>query len=74
MATKQRVFEYVVLHHPTAKKDLAGNEEVVKTKLLVDVKRVLATDEKEVGIVAAREIPEGYLDKLEQVEIVVRPF
>lgn len=72
--TKQKVFEYVVLYHPKSKKDKDGNEETGKSKLLVDVTRVLADSDKEVGILAARLIPEEYLDKLEQVEIVVRPF
>jgi hypothetical protein len=41
---------------------------------LTDVTRILAVTLEEVSILAARTIPEEYLDKLEQVEIVVRPF
>lgn len=65
-----KLFEYAVLFHPVTKKD----EQPEKSKILVDVKRVLAGTDKEVAILAAREIPEEYLDKLEQVEIVVRSF
>jgi hypothetical protein len=68
-----KLFEYAVLYHPKTKK-VDGEEKREKSKVLVDVKRVLAADDKEVAILAAREIPEEYLDQLETVEIVVRPF
>ena len=74
MAAKGKLFEYAVLHHPKAKKDLAGNEEQVKSSILTDVTRILAASPEEVSILAARSIPPDFLDKLEQVEIVVRPF
>jgi hypothetical protein len=71
---KGKLYEYAVIHHPKAKKDVAGNEEPVKSKIVTDVTRVLASAPEEVSILAARSIPEEYLDKIEQVEIVVRPF
>ncbi len=71
---KGKLYEYAVIHHPKAKKDVAGNEEPVKSKIVTDVTRVLATSDQEVSILAARTIPEEYLDKIEQIEIVVRPF
>lgn len=71
---KSKLYEYAVLHHPKAKKDLAGNEETVKSAILTDVVRVLAGSPEEVSIMASRTIPEEFMDKLEQVEIVVRPF
>ena len=71
---KGKLYEYAVIHHPKAKKDVAGNEEPVKSKILTDVTRILATGPEEVSILAARSIPEAYLDKIEQIEIVVRPF
>jgi len=71
---KGKLFEYAVLHHPKAKKDLAGNEETVKSAILTDVTRTLAATPEEVSILAARSIPPEYLDRLEQIEIVVRPF
>jgi len=74
MAVKGKLFEYAVLHHPKAKKDVAGNEEAVKSAILTDVTRTLAGSPEEVSIMAARSIPEAYLDRLEQIEIVVRPF
>jgi len=74
VATKGKLYEYAVIHHPKAKKDLAGNEETVKSAILTDVTRVLAASPEEVSILAARSIPPEFLDKLDQVEIVVRPF
>jgi ABC-type oligopeptide transport system substrate-binding subunit len=67
-----KIFEYAVLYHPKAKKN--GEEKVDPSKLIVDVKRVVAPDEKTVDIMSSRDIPEDYLDKLEQVEIAIRPF
>lgn len=71
---RAQLYEFVVLHHPKAKKDVAGNEEQVKSKIITDVTRTLAVTPEEVSILAARSIPDEYLDKLEQVEIKVRPF
>lgn len=68
-----KLFEYAVLYHPKPKK-VDGVEQKEKSKLLVDVSRVLAADDKEVAILAARGIPEEYIDQLDRVEIVVRPF
>lgn len=69
-----QIFEYAVLYHPKPRK--VGDETVTDpSEILVDVKRVVAKDEKAVAILAAREIPTDYLDgKLEQVEIAIRPF
>lgn len=74
MAGKGQLFEYAVLHHPKPKKDAQGNEESLKSTLVTDVTRVLAGSQQEVSILAARSIPESYLDKLEEVEIKIRPF
>lgn len=72
--THQRLFEYVIIHHPRRVKvdEEAGN--LKRSILLKDVTRVMAADEKEVGIIAAREIDPEYLDRLDTVEIGIRPF
>jgi hypothetical protein len=69
-----KLYEFAVIHHPKAKKDTAGNEEPVKSKIITDVTRTLSSTPEEVSILAGRSIPEEYLDRLEQIEIVVRPF
>lgn len=66
---KLRLFEYAVLLHPETKK-----EEKNKTILVKQPAWLLAKDEKQVGMLAAREVPEKYLDQLDRVEIIVRPF
>ncbi len=72
---KGKLFEYAVLFHPKEKKDAAGNPlDEKKSVIVTDVTRVLAVSDKEVGMLAAKAIPDEYNDKLEQVEIVIRPF
>ena len=45
-----------------------------ETPLVVDVKRILANNEREVGVIAARSIPEEFTDRLDQIDIAIRPF
>lgn len=73
-----RLFEYAILYHPVQTKD--DKDKGVKPPSVLlqvggqDVTRVVAEDEKEVAIRAARQIPEEYLDRLQQIEVAVRPF
>jgi len=70
-----QLFEYAVIYHPKEKKDAAGNVlEPQKSQVITEVKRVLATTQDEVSIIAARSIPKEYEDRLTDLEIVVRPF
>jgi hypothetical protein len=72
---KGKLFEYAVLYHPKTKKNAAGEvTEEKKSEVIADVTRVLAVSDAEVSIIAARAIPADFLGKLEDVEIVVRPF
>ena len=71
---KGKLFEYAVLHHPKPTKDTAGNEVAAKSEILTPITSVLANNGNEVSILAGRSIPDKYLDKLEEVEIIVRPF
>ncbi len=69
-----KLFEFAVIYNPLqtqAQKDLG---EKPKSELVVDVTRLLANNEKEALMMAARAIPDKYTDKLEQVEIACRPF
>jgi hypothetical protein len=69
-----KLFEYAVIHHPKAKKDAGGNDVTEKDALLVDLTTVLAASDREVSIIAARQIPENMTDKLDEIEVVIRPF
>lgn len=66
----QQVFEYVVLLHPTEKEKKDG----VKTKMIVDVKRLVAADAGTATLLAARAIPTEFEESIERVQVVVRPF
>ena len=70
---KSKLYEFAILYHPKPRKK-SGEEVQGKSVLLTEPTRVLAASDAEVSILAAREIPAEYLDKLEDVEILVRPF
>jgi hypothetical protein len=72
---KGKLFEYAVLYHPKEKKDAAGNPLDDKKSIIVkDITSILATSEKEVGMMAAKSIPPEYDNKLDDVEIIIRPL
>jgi hypothetical protein len=68
---KLRLFEYAVLLHPEEDKD---GKETGKTQVLKELTTLLAKDEGQVGLLAAREVPSEHVGHLERVEILVRPF
>jgi len=51
---KGKIFEYAVIYHPPKKEK---DEDVKRSVLVVDVKRILATSEQEAVMLAARYIP-----------------
>lgn len=69
-----KLYEYAVIHNPLPTKDEKERGEKPRSKLIVDVTRVLCNDEKEAAMLAARAIPQEYTDKLDRVEIALRPF
>lgn len=69
-----KLYEFAVIYNPLPTKDQAECGEKPKSVLLVDVQRVLANDEKEAMMLAARSIPETHTGKLDRVEIACRPF
>lgn len=72
---KGKLFEYAVIYHPKEKKDAAGNPLETKKSIIVqDITRILAGSDKEVAMMAAKSIPDEYNEKLDDVEIVIRPF
>lgn len=70
----KRLFKYAIIHQPKETKDAQGNDTTRPAKVLVEPTHILARDEKEAGITAARQIPDEYLDKLDEVEIALGPF
>jgi hypothetical protein len=71
---KGKLYTYAVLYHPKVIKDVAANDIQQKSEILIQPTSVLAVDDAEIKIIASRAIPETYIDKLEQVEIVIRPL
>ena len=65
-----KLFEYAILYHPTPEEKKKGK----KSEIVVKPTTVIADSEKSANLLAARDIPESYMDKLEQVEICLRPF
>jgi hypothetical protein len=69
--SKARLFEYAILWHPTEKQT---KEEGTKSKVIVQPKTLLATDENGATMAAAMDIPTEYRDQLDQIQIAMRPF
>ncbi len=64
-----KLFEFAAIYVPKK-----GDKEIEKACIIIEPKTVLAKDEKQAAMLAARALPENYVDKLECVEISVRPF
>lgn len=71
---RAQLFEYAVLWQPKERTDSNGNDVTPASTILVQPTRVLVKNEGEAMITASRAIPEEYLGKLDEVELVVRPF
>lgn len=69
--SKKTLFEYAVLHHKTT---TVGKEKEVNTSILINPTVKLSKDEKSLGMIVARELPEDLLDDLDNVEILIRRF
>lgn len=69
-----QLYEYVVIHNPKPSKDTQGNDTTPASTVITQITQILAKNEQEVSIKAARSIPESYLDKLDEVTIAIRPF
>jgi hypothetical protein len=62
-----KLYEFAAVYLPDEDSNAAP-------KIIVSPTTILAKDEKQALMLAARAIPEQYVDKLEFVEIAVRPF
>lgn len=63
---KSKLFQYAVIYNPT--------KEDETPKIIVEPTTVIGKSENSVSMKAIREIPEEYMDKFEDIEVVVRPF
>ncbi|MHC5012124.1 MAG: hypothetical protein ACYTG6_14450 [Planctomycetota bacterium] len=65
-----KLYEFAILYIPDAKAKKDGE----RPKILVEPQYVLAPDDHSAGLLAGRQIPEAFLDRLDQVQVPVRPF
>ena len=67
-----KLYEFAVLFNPP--KTVNGQDNTDKPKVIVQPQTLLADSDSEAQIKAARAIPEEFIDRLDQVEIALRPF
>jgi hypothetical protein len=65
-----KLFEYAVVFNPNKEETKSGE----KPKIVIKPTTILAKNEKEVNFIAARSIPEDFADKIDRLDIAVRPF
>jgi len=71
---KRKLFEYAVLYHPKATKAEKDEGAEPCSKLAIPPDVLLAANEQEAVMQVARLLPDHLMEKLEQTEIIVRPF
>ena len=71
---QSKLFQYAVLYHPKESKDAAGNDTTLPSEIVVPLTTTLSSSQEQVAMKAARAVPEKFADKLDRVEIIVRPF
>lgn len=69
---KKKLFQFAVLHHETVYKE--NNKTEIVTTIVKAPDTVLAHDEKTAVLMIAKQIPDDLTDKLQDVEILIRPF
>ncbi len=68
---RMKAFQYIIIHHPS---EAAKKLKTVKDEILVPLTTVLAADQQSALLLAARVIPDHYLDSLDEIEVAIRPF
>lgn len=66
--SKKFLYEYAIVHNPQFTKE---GEESAST-ILIPVTQILASNDREASIVATRAIPDDYVGKIDQVDVLVR--
>lgn len=70
MDMEHKIFEYAVFYQPSKEEAKEGR----KPEILIKPDSLLATEVKNALVAISRKIPEEFLDSLDNVKIVVRPF
>jgi len=67
---KQKVFEYLVIKHPTIEEAEQGKG----SEIVVPLGQLCADDERAAFVRASRGIPEAEMNYESRLEVVIRPF
>lgn len=67
---RQKVFEYIVIKHPTIEEAEQGNG----SEIVVELGRLCADDQGAAFVQASRLIPEEHMKNLARLEVAIRPF
>ncbi len=66
-----KIFEIAAIYVPTEDKETKTKE---KAEIIVAPTSVLAKDQATASMLAARLVPDKFADRLDQVQVAVRPF
>jgi hypothetical protein len=66
-----KLYEYAVIQQPKLDKD---GHEIESGKVIVEPTSELAKDEQQATLLAARAIPDEFIEDLDRITLVVRPF
>lgn len=69
-----KLYEYAIIHHERVTKKQEEEGKRPTSTVLKTPSTFLARDEKEVLLTAARDIPIEYADRLDEIEVLIRPF
>ena len=70
---KKKLFQFAVVYHEVIDKGENKKEEI-SSKVIIEPSTILAQDEKVALLQVAKKIPDDYQEKLQDVEILLRPF
>ena len=65
-----QLYEFAAILDPTEEAAKDG----AKAQLILDVQRQLASDASAATLLAARAIPDEYVEHLDRIRVIVRPF
>lgn len=66
-----QLYEYAVILQPKIDKD---GEITEKGEVVVEPTTILANDQEQASLIAARAIPESFIDRIERLTVAIRPF
>ena len=65
-----KAYQYLIIWNPTEQQEEDGQ----KSKIVSEIRTILARDERSATLIAARDIPKEYLEQIDQIEVALRPF